>query len=283
MTTTMRSLILSGLMILGSVRTARAQPASGFPGDPPAIYQAAPPFGYGSPYRYWTGSTPAGDYLRGMGAYAIGGGSSDYWTAQAEAIQARTARAVLLMEEEVVRQQGLRLHRIAAGDRARIAAYHAKREDRLRNHPEWRDVMLGDSLNLALADLRRPGDDLSQAEASAVPIPARLVKRIPLLYRPAVEAMSLEELSNGPMPSAFRQVVIDRDAARFRAFLRRTARSGEISLGELIAFMHDFGLRFGAARRPAERQMYLMLQDRLSALNKEVMDRPGAAKRLAER
>jgi hypothetical protein len=191
--------------------------------------------------------------------------------------------AVLQMEEEAIRQQGLRLHRLALADRARIAAYHAEREDRLRNRPEWRDVMLGDSLNLALADLAPLGDYLSQAEASAVPIPARLVKRIPLLYRPTLEAMSLEALSAEPGPSAFQHVVIDRDAARFRAFVRRIARSEEISLGELIAFMRDFGLRFGVARRPAERQMYLMLQDRLSALRKEVLDRPGPAKELAER
>ena len=88
--------------------------------------------------------------------------------------------------------------------------------------------------------------------------------------------------SEGATPPAFRQVVIDRDASRFRVFVRRTTRSGEITVGELIAFMHDFGLRFGVAR-PAERQIYLMLHDRLSALNKEVMDRPGAAKELAER
>ena len=47
--------------------------------------------------------------------------------------------------------------------------------------------------------------------------------------------------------------------------------------------MHVFVRRFGVAQRPAERQIYLLLQDRLSALDKEVMDRPGAAKELAER
>jgi hypothetical protein len=77
--------------------------------------------------------------------------------------------------------------------------------------------------------------------------------------------------------------VIDREASRFRAFVRRTVRSGEITVGELIAFMHDFGLRFGVAQRPAERQITLRLRDRLSVPDQEVMDRPGAAKQLAER
>jgi hypothetical protein len=89
--------------------------------------------------------------------------------------------------------------------------------------------------------------------------------------------------SEGATPPAFRQVVIDLDASRFRAFVRRTARSREITVGELIAFMHDIGLRFGVAQRPAECQIYLILQDGLSALNKQIMDRPGAAKELAER
>jgi hypothetical protein len=102
-------------------------------------------------------------------------------------------------------------------------------------------------------------------------------------HRVAGHVRGLPFSSEGATPPAVRQVVIDRDASRFRVFVRRTTRSGEITVGELIAFMHDFGLRFGVAQRPAERQIYLMLQDRLSALNKEIMDRPGAAKELAER
>ena len=101
-------------------------------------------------------------------------------------------------------------------------------------------------------------------------------------HRVAGHVRGLPFSSEGATPPAFRQVVIDRDASRFRAFVRRTARSGEITVDELIAFMHDFGLRFGVAQRPAERQIILRLRDRLSALN-EVMDRPGAAKELAER
>jgi hypothetical protein len=61
------------------------------------------------------------------------------------------------------------------------------------------------------------------------------------------------------------------------------AEAPEISVGELILFMHGFGLRFGVAQGSTERGTSKILQTRLSSLRKEVIDRPAQGERLAEK
>ncbi|MFO0888268.1 MAG: hypothetical protein U0790_03870 [Isosphaeraceae bacterium] len=81
-------------------------------------------------------------------------------SAVAEAIHERTAARLFLLQEGYIRQQDLRYHQKRAGGAVRNAAYHARREEQLLNHPEARDVNLGDSLNRNLAQLVRLGDYL---------------------------------------------------------------------------------------------------------------------------
>jgi hypothetical protein len=279
-----RPLTLLGLLVLSSGMTARAQYAYTYPGPYSAPYYAAPAYYYGYPnYWYWAGSTVQGDILRGMGAYGIGAGVYNHETAIGEAINAQTAARIFLLEEEYIRQQDLRYRQKEVGARVRNALYQGRREDQLLNHPELRDVMVGDSLNRLMSQLTRLGDYLLMAKASTAPIHCSLVKSIPFLYAPTGKTITLESVLSEPMPRAFRRIVVDRDPGRFEAFVRKVARSPEISLGDLIIFMHGFSLRFGVAEGSTQRGTYGILQTRLSALRKEVMNRPAQDEGLGER
>ncbi len=145
------------------------------------------------------------------------------------------------------------------------------------NHPEVRDVIVGDSLNRVLGNLARLGDYLLLAKASARPIHTSLVKKIPFLYSPTGKTMTLEQALSERAPVSFRRSVISRDPERFMEFARKVAASPEISVGELVIFMNGFGLRFGVAEGVTERGTYMILQNRLSSVRKEIMDRPAEA------
>jgi hypothetical protein len=284
MKTLIRPLTLMGLMVLSSGMNARAQYVYTVPGYYPASNYASPAPYYGYPgYWYWAGSTVQGDILRGIGAYEIGAGVYNQATANAQAIDAQTAMRIFLLEEEYIRQQDLRYRQNAVGARVRNAVYQARREDQLLNHPESRDVMVGDSLNRLMSHLTRLGDYMLLAKASAAPIQSSLVKAIPFQYSPAGKIMSLERILTERVPWSFQREVISRDADRFREFVRKVAESPEVSIGELIMFMHGFGLRFGPAQAPTERDTYRILHIRLSPLWKEVMSRPAQGEQLPDK
>ena len=95
--------------------------------------------------------------------------------------------------------------------------------------------------------------------------------------------MSLERILTETLPLSFRRDVVSRDADRFQEFVRKVAESPEVSIGELMMFMHGFGLRFGVAEGRTERGTYMILQTRLSSLQNEVMRRPAQGEQLPDK
>src|SRR5438105_13795048 len=102
------------------------------------------------------GSTPAGDYLRGVGIAAQGMGVYNYNTAMANQINAETEIRVSDYIREIIRldtrARAARRAYWQAKDREAFEAIHK----RILDSPEERDVMNGESLNATLDKLMDP-------------------------------------------------------------------------------------------------------------------------------
>jgi hypothetical protein len=125
------------------------------------------------------GSTPVGDYLRGVGVAAAGMGMYNYTTAMAESINADTFIKVNEYVSAVVQYHA----RAYAARRARILEERNQNYkailQRIKENPEERDVRNGDTLNALAQELVGPGIGESSLRYKPVPLPADLVRKIP--------------------------------------------------------------------------------------------------------
>jgi hypothetical protein len=235
------------------------------------------PYPYGlPPYHdwFWAGSTVQGDLLRGLGAYGIGAGYYNRETAIANDIQTRTALQYQQWVHAAHLEQMRRYGWSKASRAANVNTYCKLKGDRLRNHPLARDVWMGNALNQVLDDLAPLGKYLYDSVECSRSVETTLVRRIPLHYAAGGLTVSLEHLLANRVPAGFEAGVIRRDPRRFKGFLDKLERSEEITLGELLAFLHDFGLRFGVAESPEARRGYATLHGRLDSLRKQVKPEP---------
>jgi hypothetical protein len=132
------------------------------------------------------GSTPQGDYLRGLGVAAAGfgnlyagAGMYNLSTAQAESISADTAMRVdsyLAMVFRAGRDNWQLLNRQNQEKAKRL--YDAIRK-RIIEHPEELDVMTGNALNAVLDQLNDPQIQPSSFRSIKVVIPTEMVRKIP--------------------------------------------------------------------------------------------------------
>lgn len=155
--------------------TARAQ--FGYPG------------GYGGYGWGGWGSTPQGDIARGLGAFNLGAGQGNLLDAQAQSINTDTVlrwnQAAWESQHALNVSNYLHLkQRQAAVNRAQAATY-----DRLRNHPEIRDIQDGDSLNVLLDILTNPAVSHSSYRMLRTPLSREVILDIPFEY--ASEAMTI--------------------------------------------------------------------------------------------
>lgn len=125
------------------------------------------------------GSTPQGDYLRGLGIELMGEGLYNRNTAEAESINANTFMRLdrywasvfnSIKEEYLDRRSAIRANRLLNREKTR---------QRLAENPEPADVLRGDSLNKLMDDLLDKKLTESAFRYAEVPIPAGLVRKIP--------------------------------------------------------------------------------------------------------
>jgi hypothetical protein len=127
--------------------------------SPGAAYaQYGYPGGYGG-YGWggWgSGSTIGGSLASGLGYFNMGRGAYNYDTAAAGSINADT---VMRWNEYLYQSQRVatrRYHAIQDAKHARAERARTEIADRLRNHPETRDITNGDALNVLLDVLTAP-------------------------------------------------------------------------------------------------------------------------------
>jgi hypothetical protein len=141
------------------------------------------------------GSTPVGDYLRGVGIAAAGMGVYNYNTAQANAINVQTEITWNEYVAAVIKNE----NRENAEHRARMHAQrledYKKTKQRIRDNPEALDVLKGDSLNDALSLIQDPKYADSSFRYAQVPLSVDDVRRIRFKLAERNEKFSMQRLT----------------------------------------------------------------------------------------
>lgn len=141
------------------------------------------------------GSTPQGDYLRGVGIAAMGMGSYNLNTAQANQINAQT----FIMMNEYLWNVAKNENRENALHRKLVLQQrqedYKKIQERIHDHPESTDVLRGDALGAILRDLLDPKVSDSASRYAQVPLDADVVRRIPFKLGEKGETFSMNRLS----------------------------------------------------------------------------------------
>ncbi len=141
------------------------------------------------------GSTPQGDYLRGVGIAAYGLGVYNERTAVADQINANT---LIMLNEymwNVAKNENLENAAHRAAVRAKHAEDYKKIQDRIQNDPESIDVLDGSALNTKLWELLDPKVSESTSRHANVPLDADIIRRVPFKLAEKGETFSMRRLS----------------------------------------------------------------------------------------
>jgi hypothetical protein len=137
-------------------------------------------WGYGGwGWGGWGGTSAIGSDLQGAAAYTIGAGIYNYDTAMATSINADTAMKyndyVATVTRESARLHAARTQKDFLNNRALYDAH----EKQLQDNPSPQQIMAGDALNAAVAQLSDPRLGSSALRATNVTIPADLIAEVP--------------------------------------------------------------------------------------------------------
>ncbi|WP_435020883.1 hypothetical protein TA3x_002073 [Tundrisphaera sp. TA3] len=168
------------------------------------------------------GSTPAGDYLRGMGIAADGFGSYNLKTAMAESIHLDSEIRLDRYIGEVMIAGRIRYakYRRQVMDRLK-AGYNAARQ-RIRENPMEGDMLKGDALNAIIEQLNAPDLSSSAFRLTPVPISIEDIRRIPFHRGDRNIVFSMQRLSfrgKGKWPVALQDDFYAAERKRYEAAL----------------------------------------------------------------
>ena len=162
-------------------------------------------------FRFGGGSTVQGDILRGMGSELIGEGYYNFNTALANSINVNTSIRLNEYVWAVAKQQNKENAEHRAQKIARNKEIYEKIRQRIRNSPEEKDVLKGDSLNAEMEKLLDPAISpsnfrLAKVQLSdEVPLSGDIVRRIPFFFGKEGATFSMQRLTaKGKWPVGLR-------------------------------------------------------------------------------
>ncbi len=227
------------------------------------------------------GSTPEGDYLRGLGIAAWGMGQYNLNTAQAESINVDTFirwnEYLAAVAKEQTREY---VARKMADANERKEFYKVNRE-RILNSPESHDVLNGDALNRTLEELLNSnlGESAYRLDRLKVPIPVDLVRHIPFKLAEKNEQFSMVRLSlkgKGVWSVALQDTRFDYVKKRYGQALDKAleqAIDGRMQIAaieEVEARADDLFRRLDEVVPPSSDRLYLEAKERLTELKSNV-------------
>jgi hypothetical protein len=166
------------------------------------------------------GSTPQGDYLRGIGIAAWGQGLYNLNTAQAYSITADTDMRVDSYLMSVAQSQREYYQKLLNQRIAKEKQQYEAIKERIRDHPERFDVFTGNALNMAFEQMNDPTIQEASLRGSPVSIPREMIRRIPFKLDQKGLIFSIQRLTargKGKWPIAFQQ---DDYAPYLRSYLQ---------------------------------------------------------------
>ncbi|HEY2155068.1 MAG TPA: hypothetical protein VGH33_05530 [Isosphaeraceae bacterium] len=182
------------------------------------------------------GSTPEGDYLRGVGIAAFGLGSYNLNTAQANSINVNTE----IRWNEYVTMYFARENEAKARYRAAMREHNEEKRkailDRIKNSPQEHDLHSGDALNALIDALNDPKISESSYRSAKVSLPADVVRRIPFRLDAEGVEFSMHRLiprGTGKWPVAMQDARFDNDR---RAYERAVDAALEQQIGGKMSF-----------------------------------------------
>lgn len=228
------------------------------------------------------GSTPQGDILRGEGAALLGAGFFNYYTAQANSINADTMMRIneyiyLSIRQDRAEKAARRARRAAE----RLANYNLIRT-RIENNPNQNDMLKGDSLNALFEQLAGPKISPSAYRLNSFELDADMVRKIPFFYGPNQATIAMSRIiPAGKWPIALRGPEFATQRRNYERALdsvlelqldRKTTRD---SLAALSAAVRDLAERLDQVISPEKETLYLEAKSFIHRLeaSKEMMKR----------
>jgi hypothetical protein len=223
------------------------------------------------------GSTPQGDYLRGLGIAASGLGSFNRDTAIADSINADTSIRLDAYMRQVLRVDRVNSARIAREQENKRKANYEAIKNRIREHPESLDIMTGNALNAVLEQLNDPTIQESTFRQASVVLPVAQIRRIPFRFDEKGVIFSMQRLSprgKGKWPVAFQD---DRFARERKAFERAVDDAleqmieGKMTPEAISAYESAVGTlsnRLESLYRPSTERRYTEAKERIREMEK---------------
>jgi hypothetical protein len=171
------------------------------------------------------GSTPQGDYLRGVGVAAYGIGMGNLLDAQATALNVDTGIRLNEYIAAVLRNEAAENAQRRAAKSDRDRELYNKEQKRILASPEARDVDKGNALNAVLEQLNSGLIQESSHRYVNIPLSVEQVRRIPFkLAAKGINSFSMYRLTvkhKGQWPPAFQDRQFDRERRIYEVALDR--------------------------------------------------------------
>jgi len=244
-----------------------------------AAGEARAQYGYGYPYGYggygWGGwgSTPGSSMVRGLGMFSMGRGLYNLNTAQARSINTNTA---MRWNNWLFQATQANAERHAARVKAkeeRTIKLQAEIQDRLRNHPEQRDITDGDALNVLLDVLLNPATADTSLQQIKTPLRHDVIHDIPFEYASEGMTVCLDRMTmDGQWPLALRVEAFGPERERLRkavAAALEEDKEGNLepeTIQAVQAAIDQLRLKFEKIV-PQDSPDYIPAQDTIKAMN----------------
>jgi hypothetical protein len=176
-----------------------------------AAGEARAQYGYGYPYGYgrygWGGwgSTPGSSMVRGLGMFSMGRGYYNLGRSEALSIDANTAMRWNSYVSQATQAAATAHASRVKARMERTIKLQAEIQDRLRNHPEQRDITDGDALNVLLDVLLNPASADLSLQQIKTPLRSDAIRDIPFEYASEGMTVCLDRMTmDGQWPLALR-------------------------------------------------------------------------------
>jgi hypothetical protein len=225
------------------------------------------------------GSTPEGDYLRGVGIAAQGMGQFNLLTAEADAINTQTAMTWNDYVFAATKSQSRELAQRKAYERAKHAEEYKAIQKRYLENPEALDVRTGNALNVILEQLKNPKISDSSYRSAEVSLPVDLVRRIPFKLGEKNETFSMDRLSlkgKAKLPPALQDPQFRRNLRAYERVLNdamEQAIDGKMTFAAIEAVdkaVDDLVIKLNEVVTPSRDRLYMEAKQKLDELRKVV-------------
>jgi hypothetical protein len=228
------------------------------------------------------GSTPEGDYLRGVGIADWGMGLYNLNTAQANSINLDTEIRWYEYLAAVAKEQTREYVARKVAEATKLKEYYKQHRDQVLNSPEARDVMTGDALNRVLEELQNAnlGESTFRSERMKVSIPVDVVRHIPFKLAEKGEQFSMDRLSlkgKGTWTVALQDPQFDLVKKAYARALDKAleqAIDGKMQISaieEVDSRADDLFVRLNEVLGPSNDRLYIEAKERLTELKSTVL------------